>query len=673
MTFARSYGRLVSSIATLLILTLGLRGEVSGVAPAQAIDFQREQAVAGRKLYAEHCASCHGAALEGNAGPGLAGERFRAAWLDGNHKFIDLFNLVQQTMPVGAPGSLNGEDYLSVVLYLLSQNGYHPTGESLAAADIRKVLMPPADTSPVALVDAAEPTTPFPQPPVGHGVASTNFPGDAEIASPAESDWLLYNKDFTGSRFSKLDKIDGSNAARLVPVCLFQPGEIGSFQPAPIVYRGILYFTTPFNTFAIDATNCRKLWEHRYPLDDKTPWTVNRGVALYRGKVLRVTPDGHLIALDAASGKLLWDVWMSTKKKGYWLSAAPVAWNGLVYMGTAGADWGANGRIEAFDTETGALRWSFDVIPTGRQTGAETWGKGAERGGGSVWSTFTIDAAQHELLVSVGNPAPDFRDDVRPGDNLFTNSVVALDLASGKLKWWVQQVPHDTHDWDTAAAPTIYDIEGRRLMAVANKGGWLYLYDRKTRQLLAQPEIAPHLNIDIPLTEQGVRHCPGTLGGAEWNGAAYAPPARTLYVNTVHWCSTTQIFDDKYIEGSSYFDGIPALDPVSEARGFLHAIDASTGRITWQREFQTPMVAGITPTAGGVLFTGTLDGHFLVLDAKDGRTLYDFATGGAIAGSPSTYMVDGRQYVAVPAGNASRVVWQTGGAMLIAIFALNSR
>jgi PQQ-dependent dehydrogenase (methanol/ethanol family) len=523
------------------------------------------------------------------------------------------------------------------------------------------------------LEDPVEPATPFPQAPAVFGSASSDRPGDDEIAHPDPEQWLMYNKDFTGQRYSQLDRVDAGNAASLVPVCIFQPGEIGAFQTAPVVYDGTMYITTPYNTFAIDATNCRKLWEHRYPAGKAAPWTVNRGVALYRGKIFRVTPNGHLIALDAKTGKLLWDVWMVSNHHGYWLSAAPVAYRGLVYMGTAGADWGANGFIEAFDSETGKLRWKFDVIPTGKETGAETWGKGSATGGGAFWSTFAIDTGTDQLLVPVGNPAPAFRDDLRPGDNLFTDSVVALDLRSGKLAWWAQQVPHDTHDWDTAASPTLYSADGRDMMAVANKGGWLYLYDRRTQALVSKLEISPHENVDVPLTRQGVHHCPGTLGGAEWNGAAYSPDARTLFVNSVHWCSTTQVFDDQYIEGSSYFDGVPALDPVGEAKGFLRAVDAGTGKELWVRKFDNPMVAAVTPTAGGVLFTGSLDGNFLVLDSRDGKTLYHFDTGGAIAGAPSTYLVKDRQYVAVPSGNSSRVVWQTGGAMMLAIFALHEQ
>jgi PQQ-dependent dehydrogenase (methanol/ethanol family) len=480
----------------------------------------------------------------------------------------------------------------------------------------------------------------------------------------------MYNGGYAGQRFSPLDQINRGNAARLAPVCLFQPGELGAFQTAPVVYGRTMYLTTPWSTFAIDAATCRQIWANHYPSDPGANWVVNRGVALYRGKLYRGTPDGHLLALDAATGKVVWDVWMADKRHGYWLSGAPVAYQGLVFMGTAGADWGANGWIGAFDAETGALRWRFNVIPSGKETGARTWGKGGERGGGSFWSTFAIDEAKGLLLAPVGNPAPDFRSDLRPGDNLFTNSVVALDLRTGKLAWWVQQVPHDTHDWDTAAGPMIYDQDGRSYLAVANKGGWLYVYDRKTRKLIAQPEISPHLNIDVPLTQAGVRHCPGTLGGAEWNGAAYSPQARALFVNSVHWCSTTTTTADQYSEGASYFDGLPFSDPASEAKGFTRAFDAATGKPLWVREFASPMTAAVTPTAGGVLFTGTMAGEVLALDARDGSTLYSFNAGGAVAAAPSTYLVDGRQYVAVGSGNAARLVWQTGGAMTVIVFAV---
>lgn len=434
---------------------------------------------------------------------------------------------------------------------------------------------------------------------------------------------------------------------------------------------GSLYITTPYNTLALDPTNCKKIWKHSYPPDNAVPIALSRGVALYRGKLFRITPNGHLIALDARKGTLLWDVWLADKDHGYWLSAAPVAYEGKVFIGTAGADWGTDGFIYAFDSETGRRLWTFDVIPRGDQIGANTWKAGAERGGGSLWSTFAIDRPKGQLLASIGNPAPDYNGAIRPGDNLFTNSVVALDAATGKLAWWVQQVPHDTHDWDTAAAPMLYEAAGRRYMSVASKDGWLYIYDRDTHARLSRSEISPHLNADLPITATGVYHCPGISGGAEWNGPAFSPKDQLLIVNSVHWCGVTRLGEDRYFEGSSYFDGDHTWDPPEKARGFTRAFDAVTGEQVWAREFAAPMLAAVTPTAGGVTFTGTLSGDFLALDTRSGRTLYEFNTGGPVAGAPSTYLVGGRQYVAIASGNSSRTHWMTEGAMTILIFALD--
>ena len=540
-----------SLLANVLVFFCGL-GSVRSAAltTESALNYTREQALSGRTVYSEKCSACHGPNLEGRAAPALRGAAFQKLWMSGDRKVSDLYTKIAQTMPVEAPGSLSGEQYFNLITLILSQNGFRPASDALAISDIGKVITAPSDAAPVSLDEQSLPLRPFPQPPIGAGIASTAKPDDAELARADDAVWLMYNKSYTGQRYSGLDQINVHNAKRLVPVCMFQAGEIGAFQSAPVIYDGLMYITTPYNTFAIDAVTCAKAWENRQPADASANWSVNRGVALYRGKLFRVTPDGHLIALDAKTGRLFWNVWMANKSHGYWLSAAPVAHEGMVFMGTAGADWGANGLIEAFDSDSGRLCWTFKVIPTGKEIGAHTWKKGADKGGGAFWSTFTLDQATGQILVSIGNPAPDFVGEVRPGDNLFTDSVVALHARTGKLAWWVQQVPHDLHDWDTAAAPVIYDQDNRSYMAVANKGGWLYLYDRTTHKLLAQAEISPHENADVPLTKQGVHHCPGTLGGASWNGAAYSPQTRALYVNSVHWCTTTGVMEDKYIEGS---------------------------------------------------------------------------------------------------------------------------
>ena len=391
-------------------------------------------------------------------------------------------------------------------------------------------------------------------------------------------------------------------------------------------------------------------------------------MALYQGKVLRGTSDGHVIALDAATGALLWDTWVGSTPHGYNNNGALAAFGGKVFTGQGGADRGAVGHIYAFDVETGKLIWTFDTVPTGKEAGAETWAKGTEQGGGSSWTSITVDPRTRELYVPIGNPGADMDGALRPGDNLYTDSVVVLNADTGKLDWYVQQVPHDTHDWDTAAAPAVYEIGDRKFMAVASKDGWLYLYDRDTKKLISKSEIDTHLNTDKPLVP-GVemRVCPSTLGGAEWNGPAFDPTNKMLFVNSVDWCG---VFKAQTSAGST-FGGSLKFDPFEQVTGWIHAFDAATGALKWTHHVPDgPMVAGVTPTAGGLVFTGSPSGAFWGMRATTGEILYEFNTGGAIGGGISSYAVGGKQYLAVTSGSASKTIWNSTGAPTIIIFHL---
>jgi len=625
------------------------------------------QAHQGGEVYASKCAVCHGDRLQGAAGPALVGRGFIAKWTGANKTLQDFRTYLQANMPKTAPDSLAEADSYALVAYILSINGYRGGTDPLNVVNAWDPFTPPGG----ATVVRPRITRPLPAAPDTVAAATTASPDDAKLSHPGSSDWLVYNGDLSGQRYSRLAQINHENAHRLTATCLFQLGEIGSFQASPVVFDGMMYVTSPYKTYAINPTTCASIWTSSYPVDEMTlPVTLNRGVAIYRGKLFRVTPNGHLIALDAKTGKLLWDSLLDDEGRGYWLSVAPVAYDGRVFVGLAGADWGVDGHIYALATETGRLDWTFDAIPTGDEVGADSWKAGAAHGGGSSWSTYTLDPKEGLLLASIGNPAPDYDGDARPGDNLFTDSVVALDYRTGKPVWWVQQVPHDIHDWDTGAAPTLYEQGGLRYLTVANKGGWLYLYDRDTRQLLAQPEVSPHLNADKPLEDTAVRHCPGILGGVAWNGVAYSPRDQLIYVNSVHWCGVTKRTPTRFIEGRGYFGGVHTFDPPELAKGWTRAFNAATGAPVWSRESKTPMLAALTPSAGGVLFTGDLDGNFLVLDSRTGERLYRFNTGGAVAGAPSTYVIGGRQYVAITSGNLSRTVWKTNGAMTVVVFSL---
>ena len=607
----------------------------------------------GASIYAERCSLCHGSVLRGGGAPPLVGSTFQAKW--SGKPTEQLRTLISDTMPLNAAGKLMPGEYQAVTDFVLLSNGF-PATEAVLRLD------------PVAAARvASEPEPVLPSPPKLLGQAVGNAPADEEIANPSDDDWLSYNRDYTGRRFSPLTQIDRANVKRLAPACIYQTGDSGSFQASPVIYQGRLYVTTTHSTIAIDAATCKELWRHSYTPPGAEGLPVNRGVALYRGKVLRGMSDGHLIALDAATGALLWDVWVANSLHGANLNGALVAFGGKVFTGQGGADRGHTGHIYAFDVETGKLVWTFDTIPTGKEPGAESWAKGSELGGGSSWTSITVDPKTRQLFVPIGNPGADMDGPLRPGANLYTDSVVVLNADTGKLDWFVQQVPHDTHDWDTAAAPALYEVGGRKFMAVASKDGWLYLYDRTSRKLIAKSEISTHLNADKPLVA-GVemRVCPGTLGGAEWNGPAFDAGTKMLFVNSVDWCGGYK----RQTAPGSTFGGSLNFDPIEQVTGWTRGFDAVTGAQKWVRHVDGPMVSGVTPTAGGLVFTGTPSGLFWALDAVTGDVLYAFNTGGAIGGGISSYAVGGRQYVAVTSGSASKTIWKTTGAPTVIIFAL---
>jgi glucose dehydrogenase len=282
---------------------------------------------------------------------------------------------------------------------------------------------------------------------------------------------------------------------------------------------------------------------------------------------------------------------------------------------------------------------------------------------------MSIDPVQRLLFVPTGNPAPDFNDKLRPGANLYTNSVVALSLDTGKLAWYVQQVPHDVHDWDTAAAPALFEQGGRRYMAVASKNGLLFIYDRDTHQTLSQTPFTTRKNVDAPLSmDTPVHVCPGALG--QYNGPAYSPKLRLLFLGAADRCNTIQVAEPRYTPGSVYFGGVFRLDPPELHSGWIKAFDPATGREAWSVHQKDSVLAAVTPTAGGVLFTGDSGGNFLAFDARTGAQLYSFATGGPIAAGITTYLAGGKQYVAVPSGSSSRDASSATGAATLVVFSL---
>jgi len=487
-------------------------------------------------------------------------------------------------------------------------------------------------------------------------------------------DWPGYNRSPDGGRFAALDQINTGNVSRLKPVCKVKLGEEGPFQAGPIVIGDTMFITTAHTTTALNAATCAVHWRHIDSTGQQDPISVNRGAAYMDGRIFRGMPGARLAALDAASGRVIWDEKVGNLSVGEFMSSAPIAWHGTVFVGLAGGDWGIRGRVMAYDAATGRELWRFYTIPIGAERGAETWHipATAVHGGGGTWTSYTLDTLANELFVPVGNPAPDFLPSHRPGDNLFTNSIVVLDTKSGALKWWFQATPVDGYDYDIGAPPMLYDAaNGEKRVAIGSKDGFVYGLNRRTHGVVFKTPITTILDPGKPPTTSGTRACPGPLGGVEWNNPAFDPLAHRIYVGSVDWCATFTAGEAKYAPGDLYMGTANQGDSGEAATGWVTALDAATGKVLWKFHTPKPVVAGITPTSGGVIFTGDLGGNFYALDKSNGDVLLNTNTGGAIAGGVVTYMVGGRQYVATTSGNVSRSTFQTTGSPTIVVMAVD--
>jgi alcohol dehydrogenase (cytochrome c) len=376
---------------------------------------------------------------------------------------------------------------------------------------------------------------------------------------------------------------------------------------------------------------------------------------------------------------VLWEkkVVDSAKNEGSF-NGAPVIFEDLIILGLGISEQGVRGWTGAFKLDTGEDVWRFNSIPNPGEPGSESWGSGEaiKHGGGAVWAPMSLDPQAGLLYVPISNPAPDLHDDNRPGTNLYTNTMMVLDARTGKMKWYYQATPHDTHDWDTTQVSPLFTttVSGkkRKLVAVSGKDGLMHVLDRETKEHLYEVPVTTRLNTDVPLSStEGVRVCPGVQGGVQWNGPAFNPRTNMLYVNAVDWCATfREAKDPRFIPGQIYMGGSSISDPAEKSRGWLTAVDASTGKVAWKYESAKPMLAAVTTTSADLVFTGELAGDFLALDAKTGRVLHRFNTGGAMNGGVVSYAINGKQYVAAASGSASGF-WQTApGSSTIIIFSL---
>lgn len=490
----------------------------------------------------------------------------------------------------------------------------------------------------------------------------------AAAAGGTRADWPSYNGSLAGTRYSELAQITPTNVSSLERACIFDTGEQMSMQSGPVVVGGVLYLTTDTSTYAIDAATCRRIWHTAQPYQPLGMLKNNHGVAFMDGRLFRVHGGVHAYALDAASGRVLWDV-SFRGGEGEGSPVAPVAWNGMVFVGNSGGDnIGVQGHVHALDAATGRELWEFDVVP---DTGAPraTWPSGANATpptGGGMWSSFTLDSAAGILYVPAGNPAPDFMPGLREGSNLYTNTLLALDARTGRLRDHVQILDgrEDWHDWDVSATPALIRTRGgKSLLAIAGKDGLLHGIDQSPMRIVWSVPTTTRENVDAPLTHtRATRFCPGTQGGTEWNGPAYDPRLNLVFTGAVDWCTSIRLVHPDSIPDSlpmaftGHVDGgFGDFDPKEQWKGWVTATDPDAGEIRWRHGARTPILAGVTATAGGVVMTGDMDGRLILLDGATGRLLHEVDTGAPIGAGIITYEVGGRQYIAVAGGSISPI------------------
>lgn len=639
--------RSVSMVLSALILSGTSLSAMAMPDPQAQIDH-------GATVYAAKCASCHGADLAGKSALSLAGTEAGGRWA--GQTAADLYQRVT-TMPNGAPNSLPQQDYLDLTAFILSKNYIKPG--VVLSADPAVLKQIPASFG----TQIAQKAMLTQRRDVSDKIAGGPTQAELTAANAKTTDWLFTNHDYGAQRFVDLKQINTDNVGKMRPSCLFQLADPNPFPTNPIIYKGQMFLTARNATVSIDAATCRLNWRYDRPSRVGQAYGLkqNRGAAIKDGKLVYGTHDGYLIALDAGTGKELWvkDVADAANNQGGF-TMAPMIYDDLVIAAPAGSELGVKGWIGAFKLSTGEPVWRFNTVPDDNEPGADTWPdhNSRQHGGGAVWGTLTIDTAKGLLYLPVSNPTPDFEGDRRPGSNLYTDSIVVLDARTGKYQWHYQVTPHDTHDYDLTQAAPLYTSEAsgekHDIVIAAGKEGTVNALDRNQHKLLFTTQVTTRQNTDkewiaIDTTKGGERVCPGSIGGIQWQGLSYNPLTNLLYAPAADWCSITK-------------------EPVSMSSGWLTALDAATGKVAWRYHAPRPVVSAVTSTSGGLVFAGELTGDFLAFDAKTGKELFRFNVGGPITGGTPTYMVDGKQYVAVMTG-AANAFWQVEkGSATVVVF-----
>ena len=495
------------------------------------------------------------------------------------------------------------------------------------------------------------------------------------LNQPPKANWISYNGDYSGRRYSGLSDINSGNLSGLRAEWVFHAGNTKRLEVTPVVINGMMLVTAANDAFAIDARTGRVVWHHAWPLSegliDDASGHINRGVGVWHNRVYMETDNAHLLCLDARSGNLVWDVSYANGNKNYGATGAPLVVKDKVLVGTSGGDDGVRGFVAAYDAQTGKLAWRFWTIPGPGEPGSESWpGKLYLHGGGTTWMPGTYDPQLNTIYWGTSNPAPDFEGGVRPGDDLYTDCVLALDPDTGKLKWHFQFTPHDLFDFDSVETPilidAVYQGAPRKLLVQANRNGYVYVLDRTDGEFLSATAFVEKLNwakgVDaqgrplltgIQPTAAGSRVCPAYAGATNWFAPSYNESTHSVYFMALEECETYFLKPQAFQEGHGYYSTGVKHIPGETSQKVLIAFNLDTSSIAWKYP-QTGAArssGGTMTTASGLVFFGDDAGSFEAADARNGKPLWHFNTGQDISASPMSYAIGGKQYVAIAAGS----------------------
>jgi alcohol dehydrogenase (cytochrome c) len=520
-----------------------------------------------------------------------------------------------------------------------------------------------------------------------------------DAAEVDKNGWLHSNMAYTNSRYHAADQINTSNVSKLAPAFVFQTEVRESMETSPIVINGVMFLTTSYNhVYAVDAVTGQEFWHYKHKMGPITTYCCgpnNRGVAVLDDTLYMGTLDAKLVALDAKTGNVKWSQQIADPEKGYSETMAPVAVNGKVLIGTNGGEYGIRGFVKAYDAKSGNLLWTFYTIPEKGQEG--TWATHDATGrnmlrdiakekdllqkngggfyqtlGGGVWMTPAVDKKTNTVYFVVGNPSPDLYGDIRPGDNLYTDSIVAVDLNTGAYKAHFQYIAHDVWDLDAVSAVILTEAKDKsgKMVPVAihgGKTGHVYVHNRNDLSLIRfSDKMIPQENMWVQPTPQGARMLPGANGGVEWSPMAINPKLRMAYAANLHQPMTYHVEASNYPGGDKlWLGGAFKIIPTEKQWGRLAAVDIDTGKVVWQADTAQPLIGGVLATAGNLVFTGEGNGNVNAYDAKSGKKLWSFQCGAGVNSPPVSYMVNGKQYIAVAAGGNTQLDFKRGNSVIV--------